>query len=114
MYAISLGGVRGTPYCVFVGSIVWIAQTQFPRWLGAEDPSTQAMSGFALMMGSFACQLAGHAYFEVFQAPPDLVHGFFAAPVLEWMSLLGRCGLMPPDLMREVWIRVHTLREENT
>ena len=114
VYAMSLGGVRGSPYCVFVGLVLWIARFEVPRWLGGEDPSTQAMSGFALMMLSFACQLAGHAYFEIFQAPPDLLHGFFAAPVLEWMSLLGRCGLMPSDLMREVWLRVHVLRETSS
>jgi len=51
-----------------------------------------AVAGVCLMLASFAFQLAGHWIHEVFNAPPSLMHGFVAAPVLEYVSLLWRLG----------------------
>jgi hypothetical protein len=126
MYALRLGGVRSVPYCAFVAALGWIATARMPGLLqelggyhendnGDDGPSQQAArasagAGFGLMLAAFMCQLAGHALFEVFQAPPSLMHGFFAAPVLEWLALLGRLGLMPQSVMQDVSRRVKAIR----
>lgn len=51
--------------------------------------------GACVVLLSFMAQLAGHGLHEEFSAPPDLFHGFVAAPVLESISLQMRLGLMP-------------------
>lgn len=39
---------------------------------------------------SLILQLLGHWIFEDYQAPPSLIHGFIAAPILEWLALVKR------------------------
>jgi hypothetical protein len=51
----------------------------------------EVMCGLLTVLASFLAQLAGHAMYEDFKAPPALSHGFVAAPPLEWISFLLRC-----------------------
>lgn len=67
--------------------------------------------GLGIMLCSFAAQLLGHRYFERFAAPPHLFHGFVAAPLLEYSSLLFRLGLLP-GLCAEVAVEVQKARGE--
>jgi hypothetical protein len=117
-YALRLGGVRSAPYCVFVGALGQVATAGLLQSLLGytrdDAPGVSTGAGFGFMLAAFLCQLAGHALFEVFQAPPSLIHGFFAAPVLEWLALLGRLGLMPELVMQDVWRRVKAIRTTST
>ena len=67
--------------------------------------------GFSIILGSFGVQLLGHWCFEYFNAKPDLWHGFVAAPVLEWISFLHRCGSMQE--LDPIWKEVLEIRERN-
>jgi hypothetical protein len=44
--------------------------------------------GVGIVLISFICQLIGHSIHEEHFAPPSLMHGFVAAPVLEFQWLL--------------------------
>uniref|UniRef100_A0A7S0A4K4 Uncharacterized protein n=1 Tax=Pyrodinium bahamense TaxID=73915 RepID=A0A7S0A4K4_9DINO len=52
------------------------------------------LAGFSVMLGSFLVQLVGHAAWEEFSAPINLVHGSVTAGNLEWLSALLRLGLL--------------------
>ena len=73
------------------------------------DDGYIALIGLGIVLASFIFQLLGHAMFEEFMAPPSLMHGFIAAPVLEGMSLLFRLGFYP-DLARTVYAKVEAVR----
>ena len=134
-YTVRLGGfLCAVPYCAVIGGIVYSA-TEFAAPFFASHPmgavggdgngddkqvgsaAAVALGGLALMLSSFMVQLAGHAAFEVYQSPLDLMHGFFAAPPLEWLALLARVErlvqrplFLPDSVTQDVWKRVAELR----
>jgi len=110
-YSAKLGGLYSIPYWGIVTALLSITTAFLQPWLG--DYVMCLIVGFSLMLFAFICQLIGHAMHEVFQAPPNFLHGFFAAPVLEWFSLLLRLGLMPTENSRELWARVDALRQSS-
>eukprot|EP00928_Gymnodinium_smaydae_P089765 TRINITY_DN73678_c0_g1_i1.p1 TRINITY_DN73678_c0_g1~~TRINITY_DN73678_c0_g1_i1.p1 ORF type:complete len:213 (+),score=35.09 TRINITY_DN73678_c0_g1_i1:67-705(+) len=100
------GVLYALPYMSFVAGIgvgAWFLSENllFPLM----NRSEIALIGFGIVMGSFSVQLFGHARYEEFSAPPDLFHGFVAAPVLEYVSSLFHSGAMADkytELMGEV------------
>ena len=52
-----------------------------------------AVCGVSVILISFFCQLLGHTLYEEFIAPPNLIHGFLAAPILEFQCFLHRWNL---------------------
>ena len=52
-----------------------------------------ALVGVGIVLTAFCFQLVGHGLHEGYVAPPNLAHGFFAAPVLEFQSFLYRTRL---------------------
>ena len=50
--------------------------------------------GLLIILVSFMMQLVGHCLHENFATEPHLVHGFIAAPFLEFISLLIRCKII--------------------
>lgn len=94
--AMSLGAAL--PYMVCIALLCVAAQRagEALRSSGGLDHSWEVPCvGVGLVLLSFIAQLVGHALHEEFSAPPDLFHGFVAAPVLESISLQMRLGLMP-------------------
>lgn len=84
------------PYAAFCCVMGWGAWALADTMAGAgAGPSSVALAGLGIVLGSFAAQLCGHARWETFAAPPHLFHGFFAAPTLEYISLLFRLGCLP-------------------
>lgn len=49
-----------------------------------------AVIGGGIVLTSFMFQLLGHALYEELVAPPNLIHGFLAAPILEFQCFLYR------------------------
>jgi hypothetical protein len=47
-------------------------------------------AGSAIILSSFAFQLMGHALHEELFAPPNIFHGFLAAPILEFQCFIFR------------------------
>ena len=104
-YAVALTRCVALPYAVVVGGLASAA------WFvvdAACTPESELRTwhfvgvGVGVVLVSLLLQLAGHAAHEHFQAPPLLKHGFVSAPVLEYMSLVFRMGLLP-----DVAARVH-------
>lgn len=60
------------------------------------------MAGLTIILFSFGCQLLGHYFHEEFVAPPNLCHGFIAAPALEIQSLLVRFRMVDSDFEKSV------------
>lgn len=69
--------------------------------------------GFGLIIASFMCQLVGHARYEKYSAPPHLFHGFVAAPILEFVSLVFRLGGLK-DTRVAVYATADKARESGT
>jgi len=69
----------------------------------------QIGTSFGVILGSFMAQIAGHVMCEDYQAPPSLMHGFVAAPILETVSLMLRLGLLSSD-DQDVWKEVDEIR----
>jgi uncharacterized membrane protein YGL010W len=69
------------------------------------------MVDVGIILGSFMMQILGHCLFEEFHAPPDLIHGFVAAPLLEFVSLVFRLGFLR-DLCVEVNTEVQKVRAD--
>ena len=85
----------GAAYCVaFLGPLAYAAVVLEALLEQQLDNSRAAAAGagLAIVLGSFMLQLLGHCLHERFQAPLSLLHGFVAAPPLEWISFLLRCG----------------------
>ncbi len=116
-YTLFLDAWRGAPYCLLLVYLAWVAgQWSAGVWL---DDAAQSLLPWAplrpvllllCILSSFALQLTGHAMFEIFQAPAIALHGFFAAPPLEWFALLARLGLLPRSVLDRVWHRVSAIR----
>jgi uncharacterized membrane protein YGL010W len=87
----------GSLYILVIWILVFLANkvsNSIPVW------------GFVMIVfGSIAMQLLGHWLFEDFQAPPDIVHGLIAAPVLEFSGFFYR---LQPNL--PIWIHVEKAR----
>lgn len=96
-------------YCAFLLALAGIAWHVSLRCGG--PASTVAWTATGIIIGSFACQLVGHAWHEAFVAPPALAHGFLAAPPLEVLVLMERLGVQP-TLHGAVLRRVRELRTE--
>ena len=64
-----------------------------------------------IVLGSFVMQILGHCMFEEFHSPPNLAHGFIAAPLLEFVSLVFRLGFLH-DLRVEVDREVEKIRND--
>ena len=64
-----------------------------------------------IVLGSFAMQILGHCMFEEFHSPPNLIHGFIAAPLLEFVSLVFRLGFLT-ELRVEVDREVEKIRAD--
>ena len=64
-----------------------------------------------IVLGSFAMQILGHCMFEEFHSPPNLIHGFVAAPLLEFVSLVFRLGFLA-ELRVEVDREVEKIRAD--
>lgn len=112
MYVIVLTQRLALPYVAFVGGLA-AAAWELQRWLSIAvelAPWMVALIAVGVVLSSFICQLVGHAVHERFQAPPAILHGFVAAPPLEYVSLLGRLGFCP-SLMRDVMPTVEDVRE---
>eukprot|EP00418_Pyrodinium_bahamense_P002207 CAMPEP_0179016230 /NCGR_PEP_ID=MMETSP0796-20121207/3206_1 /TAXON_ID=73915 /ORGANISM="Pyrodinium bahamense, Strain pbaha01" /LENGTH=109 /DNA_ID=CAMNT_0020711901 /DNA_START=492 /DNA_END=821 /DNA_ORIENTATION=+ len=77
-----MSGTGGSVYYVQAGM-----GTMVERW-------SLVLAGFSVMLGSFLVQLVGHAAWEEFSAPINLVHGSVTAGNLEWLSALLRLGLL--------------------
>ena len=56
-------------------------------------------------------QILGHCMFEEFHSPPNLLHGFVAAPLLEFVSLVFRLGFLA-ELRVEVDREVEKIRAD--
>lgn len=88
------------PYCALLVALA-AGAWELHSWLAAASPVAAPWwaepwaVGAGIVLGSLSCQLVGHALHEEFLAPPAPVHGFFAAPPLEWLSLLCRLGARP-------------------
>lgn len=82
------------PYCLFVSLLAtsaWIVREELSRGF---RPWQILLVGLGIVLTSFAVQLYGHAKYEEFEAPPNLWHGFVAAPILEYTSFLFRLGAL--------------------
>jgi hypothetical protein len=62
-----------------------------------------AALGLLIILISFMMQLIGHCLHEKFATEPHLVHGFIAAPFLEFISLLIRCGIIDTYKNNSTW-----------
>lgn len=83
-----------SPYCLFVSLLAtgaWFLREALARSL---QPWQVLLIGLGIILASFTVQLYGHAKYEEFEAPPNLWHGFVAAPILEYASLLFRLGAL--------------------
>mmetsp|Transcript_9626 Transcript_9626/g.14489 ORF Transcript_9626/g.14489 Transcript_9626/m.14489 type:complete len:197 (+) Transcript_9626:3-593(+) len=68
------------------------------------------LSGVGVVLISFACQLLGHYYHEEYAAPPNLIHGFIAAPILEYQLLLMRVGLADQNMLASIVVEATSQR----
>ena len=98
-YALYLARFWAVPYLCLV-SLLAVLATELATTMLQNEESNQTsyiapLTGLGIVLGSFIAQLAGHAMFETFAAPPHLFHGFIAAPLLEFVSLLFSMGFMP-------------------
>jgi len=95
-YAVYLARLQALPYLCLVGLLAVYA-TELAARSGSQQSYNweAALTGLWIVFGSFLAQLAGHALFEEFAAPPHLFHGFVAAPLLEFVSLLFTLGFLP-------------------
>mmetsp|Transcript_4275 Transcript_4275/g.8650 ORF Transcript_4275/g.8650 Transcript_4275/m.8650 type:complete len:207 (-) Transcript_4275:103-723(-) len=86
-------GVIFTVVCILPLGVAAIATTFVDRF----------WAGLGLMFFSLLNQVAGHKRFEVLQPTPNLLHGFVAAPVLEfisvWYRIFGGDGLVEKGLL---------------
>jgi len=82
--------VGGLPFGAWSLHLMLSQQWGWPCW-------GQLALGASVVLASFSCQLLGHWLHELFNAPPSLMHGFLAAPVLEYISLLWRLGVTKGD-----------------
>jgi hypothetical protein len=128
LYVVVLARWVGAPYVVLVGLLAsgaWLLRLALAGdFVEARPPLALAGSGVRLepwqillvgvgaMLGSFICQLVGHARTELLIAKPHLFHGFVAAPALEWVSFLYRCGASRPPCLNEVWGEVAIIQKD--
>jgi uncharacterized membrane protein YGL010W len=99
------------PYAAFVGGAGY-GCWELSQWLCAAHGWAQwqvTLLGLGTVLASFTFQLVGHALHEDFSAPPLLFHGFVAAPLLEYMSLVFRIGGLP-TLRADVFRAVEKIR----
>lgn len=75
-------------FAIFMLPFIWkvIFQLSWVKWM-------VALVGIGIVLLSFIFQLLGHYFHEDFFAPPNLMHGFIAAPILEvqWLLLSVFC-----------------------
>ena len=112
-YALLLTRGAALPYVGVIAGLCFAAWEVRGAILALADGSAYsvALVGTGIVLTSFTAQLLGHALHERFQAPPLLMHGFVAAPVLEFVSLLFRLGALP-ELYAEVLAEVASVRAE--
>lgn len=79
--------VIGAGFYICVVSGLAVAAEVFGNYIATSDWMT-AVIGLGIVLISFCCQLAGHAFYEDYFAPPALLHGFIAAPILEFQCFL--------------------------
>ena len=109
-YSMLLNGiVRGGSYGCVIASILSGAVYFRNETLEHLDGGMCALIAVGFILASFACQLIGHAIHEKFKASPNLMHGFIAAPVLEWRMLFYRLGCYEIEF-RELHRRVENVR----
>lgn len=110
-YVLLLTKGYGVPYVIFVSALALSART-FRLWIDTYLDRTYVppVVGICIVLLSFSSQLLGHRLHEEIIAAPNLFHGFVAAPVLEYMSLLLRIGILPETITRGVLIEVDALR----
>lgn len=56
----------------------------------ASQSTYAIVASFILIIASFVCQLIGHRLYEKVQAAPNLWHGLWSAPFLEYSALIYR------------------------
>lgn len=112
-YSLVMSRGAALPYAGCIAMLCSGAQlaTKALRSAGLDHAWEVLCLGLSVVLLSFMAQLAGHAFHEDFSAPPDLFHGFVAAPVLESISLQMRLGLMP-QLKSQVDREVQRVRSE--
>ena len=111
VYALALTRGIAMPYAAFVGGAGY-GCWELSQWLCAAHGWAQwqvTLLGLGTVLASFTFQLVGHALHEDFSAPPLLFHGFVAAPLLEYMSLVFRIGGLP-TLRADVFRAVEKIR----
>uniref|UniRef100_A0A7S2GB48 Uncharacterized protein n=1 Tax=Florenciella parvula TaxID=236787 RepID=A0A7S2GB48_9STRA len=97
-YSVALTEAYAVPYA---GVIFALGLGAWRLTTALNSNEIAGLAGAGIVLCSFAAQLVGHAKYELYAAPPHLFHGFVAAPVLEFMSLVLRLGLLP-QLKRDV------------
>ena len=130
LYVVVLAGRWvGAPYVVLVGLLAsgaWLLRLALAGDFDVGEAGSGAgegagvklepwqilLVGVGAMLGSFICQLVGHARTERLIAKPHLFHGFVAAPALEWVSFLYRCGAIRPPFLNEVWGEVAIIQKD--
>lgn len=93
--------IRPWHYCVLYNLFILIIAT-VGMWinlylLGSVYLWETVVISLVIILFSFICQLVGHYLFEKIQAPPSLLHGFIAAPILEFQSFLMRMNVVDDE-----------------
>ena len=105
--------LTGAFYIVFVVGGVAVGAYFFNEHMMKEFGKVwkKILVDLGIVLGSFVMQILGHCMFEEFHSPPNLAHGFVAAPLLEFVSLVFRLGFLH-DLRVEVDREVEKIRND--
>ena len=110
MYAMYVVKDMSIPFMFIVIGLNYLVRVIDEGYFMQDEGSTnKLLTALAICLGSFFVQIAGHIVFEDYQAPPSLMHGFVAAPVLETVSLQFRLGCFK-ERRKEVYDEVDAVR----
>lgn len=107
LYSIVLTKGIAIPYGIFI-LVIALGALECTKRLDLEWYRSLG-GGVGFILGSFFVQLLGHFFHEKFVAKPNIFHGFVAAPLMEYMSLLMRLNVLP-RMRREIMGTVETMR----
>ncbi|GMH74905.1 hypothetical protein TrST_g669 [Triparma strigata] len=89
-YAIIISKGLGVLFCAFVVAPCYVAAVATNEaTAGVID---ERLLGFCFALTALLLQVAGHKTFEKLQPSPNLLHGFLAAPALEFVVLCLECA----------------------
>jgi uncharacterized membrane protein YGL010W len=86
-YCVRMEYYLGMSYSTVILVVYFAA---FSLWAFVLDRKPAYLLSIGIMVTSLLCQVVGHQVYELYQASPNLLHGLYSAPFLEWCGLWYR------------------------